>query len=399
MTAQDYFNQVYLDARGAEANHVQASIAAAQSAIETGWGKSIKGNSYFGIKAGPSWKGETVDFVTHEVINGKRKKIVDKFRAYDDRKDSVRDHLATIKAKWPDTYNAKTIAEAAKGLDNGVHGRYATDPDYSDKVLVTAKKRAGAARAAFEGMPEQSPGNAEKNPASKILPLYRPKQADDVTRVVLKKFSHLTPEKYRNDPVKVLIVRGYFINSMGRKGENDRAMYDDAVFVASPDGVQAFNGNSDPAVYKSRVATIKAPQAIRYRPGLHGISRGKGYPAFRQDEVCTVVRDGVGDDTGMFYVNLHRGGVNGTSSLGCLTIPPHQWDEFYKLVKGLLDRHKQKTFYVTLLEYGGDNPPVSLPKELSGKTAPAVVGVVSVSVGAIAARYWDQFTTWLGSLF
>lgn len=193
-----------------------------------------------------------------------------------------------------------------------------------------------------------------------ILPRAKPGQADSVTRQVLDKFSFLTPLDRRDDKVKVLVVRGYYLDSMGKKGANDRGMYDDAIFVSSPDGVTEWNGNSDPSVYRHRVASIASNQAIRYRPGLHGYSRKGGpYPAFRQDENCTVMRDGVGADYGMFAVNLHRGGSSGTSSLGCLTVPPQQWSSFYDHLKGTLKRSNQSTFYVTVLEYQGGFPPLA----------------------------------------
>ena len=82
MTPQTFYNGVYTDARDIGCNHVQAAICAAQSAIETGWGEKVKGNSYFGIKARRSWKGEKVDFPTHEWVNGKKVPITDTFRAY-----------------------------------------------------------------------------------------------------------------------------------------------------------------------------------------------------------------------------------------------------------------------------------------------------------------------------
>lgn len=372
MAAQDFYNQVYRDARSIGANHVQAAVAAAQSAIETGWGASVKGNAYFGIKAGPSWKGKTVTFTTHEVVNGRRVKIDAKFRAYDSFADSVRDHLETIKAKWPKAYAGKTIDAAAAGLMNGVHGAYATDPDYANKVIATAGKRAEAARKAYEGggtaksPATPAPAKAQPkpdNPKSALLPLFRPKQAGAVVRAWLDGSAGLTPAERRGDKVRVLMVRGYYLDSMGAKGKNDRAIYDDAVFVVSPEGVQPFNGNSDPAVFRKRVATLKAPQAVRYVPGKHGLSRKDGgYPAFRQDSDVTVVRDGAGDDRdsarNRFWINLHKGAIGGTSSLGCLTIPPHQWDEFRDLVYGLLKKHGQRTFYVTLLEYPRDIPAV-----------------------------------------
>ncbi|MEM8575514.1 MAG: peptidoglycan-binding domain-containing protein [Pseudomonadota bacterium] len=191
-----------------------------------------------------------------------------------------------------------------------------------------------------------------------ILPGSRPQQPDDVTRAVLNKFSVFTPARRRNDQVKVLVARGYYLDSMGRRGRNDRGIYDDAIFVASPDGVTEWNGNSDPSVYRYRVATIDAPQAIRYRPGWHGYGRPSGHNAFRQDSNCTVIRDKIGPDYGMFHVNLHKGSYSTTSSLGCLTVPPQQWGMFYRHLMGKLDKFDQPTFYATVLQYQGGHAPI-----------------------------------------
>lgn len=258
---------------------------------------------------------------------------------------------------------------------------------------------------------EKTPSKVtKKNPSSKILPLYRPKQSDDVTLAILKKFfPELSDAPVQK--VQVLFVRGYYLNSMGVKGENDRAIYDDAAFVVSPEGVQSFNANSDPSAFRKRIATLKSPQVVRYIPGKHGLSRSDGgYSAFRQNSDVTVVRDGVGDDTDSsnkrFWINLHRGGVNGTSSLGCLTIPPHQWDEFRDLVNGLLKKHGQKTFNVTLLEYSGDKPPVTVKPSVvetvvvEKENIPVKTGVIAISaVGALTVSWWDQISTWIGNIF
>ena len=272
--------------------------------------------------------------------------------------------------------------------------------------VLTKDARRGLTKGARKGLTKgtrrvssQDP-QTMANPKSEILPLFRPKQADEITVAVLTQYAHLMPADRRDDAIKVLVTRGYFLNSMGRKGHNDRAIYDDAVFVVSPTGVQPFNGNSDPSVFRKRVASIKAGQAIRYRPGLHGYNRKGGpYAAFRQDAACTVVRDGVGDDTGLFHVNLHRGGVHGTSSLGCLTIPPHQWDEFYGLLSGLLKKYGQRTFYVTLLEYAGDDPPVDFAEPKTAPDDPAKLSKATTGLlvggAVIVSAALENFSGWL----
>lgn len=193
------------------------------------------------------------------------------------------------------------------------------------------------------------------NPMSQLLPMHRPQQSTGVTRSTLNKFRDLLPEDGLDDAVAVVAVRGYYLNTMGKEGANDRGVYDDAVFVLEPESVHNFNANTDPARFSRGVARLKSRQAIRYRPGPHGFSRKDGpYPAFRQDSNCTVIRDETGEDTdtaaSRFWINLHRGGITTTSSLGCQTIPPHQWNEFKTLVDGLLKKHSQETFYYLLVD-------------------------------------------------
>lgn len=143
-------------------------------------------------------------------------------------------------------------------------------------------------------------------------------------------------------PVRVLAIRGYYRDTMGKKGRNDRGIYDDAFIVMSPTAYVTFNGNTDPSIYRKRVAVVKAPQLLWYKPGTHW---GKiPHKAFRQDAPVTVLRDGVGEDRGMFGINNHRGGLTGTSSLGCQTVYKPQWPAYRDLVNGELARYGQKRF-------------------------------------------------------
>lgn len=155
-------------------------------------------------------------------------------------------------------------------------------------------------------------------------------------------------------PVCVLAVRGYYLNSMGKKGENDRGIYDDAVFVDSPTLFVSCNWNTDPSSYRKGrgkgsqkgMASLKVG-VWDYQIGPH---KGKS-PACRQAQAVTVVRDGSPDyeDTGWFGINHHWGG-RGTSSLGCQTAPPNQWPSYINPLVAELKRYSQKVFKYVLID-------------------------------------------------
>jgi len=174
-----------------------------------------------------------------------------------------------------------------------------------------------------------------------------------MTTILPPALPRLSPSEVRShlvqlgvtDAVAVLALPGYYLTSMGHPAKNDRGLYDDALFVASPNGVVAFNGNTDPSIYRPGIATLN-PGVWRYKPGIHGLSRpaAQRYAAFVQAAPVTVSRDGAGEDTGWFGINIHRGSNTTTSSLGCQTVPPDQWGAFHALVNTELKRHGQKTF-------------------------------------------------------
>lgn len=150
----------------------------------------------------------------------------------------------------------------------------------------------------------------------------------------------------RVDPTRLCVVaiRGYYLDSMGEPGKNDRRIYDDAMFVVTPDGHHAFQANTDPNGYRKGSGTgsgkgmaMLATGIWRYGKGLH-----KGAQAFRQCEKFTVIRDGDPpySHTGFHAINLHSGKAASTSSLGCQTLPSGIWMVFKDLVYRLLDSYK-----------------------------------------------------------
>ena len=154
------------------------------------------------------------------------------------------------------------------------------------------------------------------------------------------------------DTVVLVGVRGYYKDTMGKPGVNDRGIYDDALFIVSPTHFSAWNANTDPSAHRQGIASL-VPGVHRYRRGNHGISRpGGGYPAFRPatpGEQLPVVRDGVTNPRPGIAINLHRGSRNSTSSEGCQTVPPQQWDAFYAALSGEMKRHGVTSFPYLLI--------------------------------------------------
>jgi len=113
---------------------VPTSVLLAQSALESGWGKHVKNNAYFGIK-GKSPTGNSTSFGTTEVINGKVIHIKDTFRAYADYAESADDYgrFLNENKRYKPAFNYTNepnqfITEIAKA-------GYATDPDYAPKLI------------------------------------------------------------------------------------------------------------------------------------------------------------------------------------------------------------------------------------------------------------------------
>jgi len=178
-----------------------------------------------------------------------------------------------------------------------------------------------------------------------MLPPSRPQQAKSKTQALLTKARV-------DDAVALVGIRGYYRDSMGEVGKNDRGIYDDAIFLISPNAYATFNANTDPSIRRKGIAVLK-PGVHRYRKGKHGLSKpGGGYPALRPatpGEQLPVTRDETGDSMGI-AINIHKGGYRTTSSEGCQTIYPSQWASFISLVYSEMDRAGQKTIPYLLVE-------------------------------------------------
>lgn len=191
------------------------------------------------------------------------------------------------------------------------------------------------------------------------------------------------------DPVALVGIRGYYLDSMGRPGVNDRGIYDDAIFLITPTKLFSFPANTDPSVFRPGIATMQ-PGVHRYRKGKH---KARYWALRLVGETVPVTRDGqTGTKTGV-ALNIHKGGFRTTGSEGCQTIYPQFWDEFIELVYDAMDGAGMKTIpYVLVNEVerrhapAPADPPETLPvKTRADRELPAASGPQTVPAPPLQA--------------
>lgn len=98
VSTQKFIQELYPEAAEIYNKYgVLPSVTIAQAILESGWGKSelsTKANNLFGIKADISWKGKKIKMNTSEYYN---QKIVDEFRVYNSKQESVKDYGEFLK--------------------------------------------------------------------------------------------------------------------------------------------------------------------------------------------------------------------------------------------------------------------------------------------------------------
>lgn len=120
-------------AKGIPNPDVIADIGAAQSSLETGYGKHVVGDNYFGIKSGGGVGRGSVSAGTTEVVNGKTVGMDQNFATFNGRKDAAVGYVDFLikNPRYKGMLQAKTKEEAITALGNS---GYATDPNYRTKV-------------------------------------------------------------------------------------------------------------------------------------------------------------------------------------------------------------------------------------------------------------------------
>ncbi len=143
----------------AEESGIPAHFMLAQAAHETGWGRApmkatdgSPAHNLFGIKAGSNWKGKVAEVTTTEYIDGKPRKMVARFRAYDSPEESFRDYARLLGGNRRYAAAVEAAQQASQATATGATGTagepalaqrfaqrlqaagYATDPEYANKL-------------------------------------------------------------------------------------------------------------------------------------------------------------------------------------------------------------------------------------------------------------------------
>ncbi len=127
--------------QAAKAIGINPLMMVAQAALETGWGQHViqaageHSFNLFNIKADASWAGPAIGKQTLEYKDGVAVQEAARFRQYGSFEDSFKDFIDFIQ-RHPRYQQALEQAEDDPSFIQALHtAGYATDPNYSDKVL------------------------------------------------------------------------------------------------------------------------------------------------------------------------------------------------------------------------------------------------------------------------
>jgi flagellum-specific peptidoglycan hydrolase FlgJ len=147
-----------------------ARLGAAQSSLETGYGKSHAGDAlnYFGIKADKKYianGGQYTEKMTTEHENGRDVQKVQRFRKYNSMEESAADYIKFLQQnpKYKEVLAAKTAEQAIEA--QGKTG-YATDPNYVPKIKSIDARRDPEAMKAAATQVEKTVETVKTDPAS-----------------------------------------------------------------------------------------------------------------------------------------------------------------------------------------------------------------------------------------
>lgn len=141
LSAREFVGRVWPHAvEASRSTGISPQFLVAHAALESGWGRNeirqsdgSASHNLFGIKAGKSWNGSSVEAATTEYVGGQAQSTVERFRSYGSYEEAFRDYANLLRnnPRYGSVIGSQDGAEFAKGLQRA---GYATDPAYADKL-------------------------------------------------------------------------------------------------------------------------------------------------------------------------------------------------------------------------------------------------------------------------
>lgn len=166
MTREEFLERAMVAARASSATSgLDPRITAAQAALESNFGRSrlsTEANNYFGIKARGGQP--SVEMRTTEVVNGKSVAVRAHFARFGSMEECfvARDRIILT---VPCYAEARACAADGEGFVRALARRWATDPQYADKLLRIVPMLTAAAEAhAAEEHKGSAPSGQNQSP-------------------------------------------------------------------------------------------------------------------------------------------------------------------------------------------------------------------------------------------
>jgi len=144
---------------GGRPNSRTVDVLAAQVSLETAHGGSMYNFNFGGIK-GSSPNGESANYMTREVENGRSVTLQQGFRAYRSLDDGARDYISVIRTRFPQAYQ-QALAGNVDGFAHALKQSH---------YYTAAEDQYAAGLRAAAGMPSGAPTSAGSPAAIQALP-------------------------------------------------------------------------------------------------------------------------------------------------------------------------------------------------------------------------------------
>ncbi|HEX2938461.1 MAG TPA: glucosaminidase domain-containing protein [Ruminiclostridium sp.] len=121
-----------------EISGIPASLAIAQAADSSRWGKRVHGNNLYHTRA-YGWNGRTLIVKSKGIDSGKKTAFRDLYRCYDNWSDSIDDYeeFLTKNPRYRNLFDAKNYRELCRNVQED---GYSNDQGYANRLIKIIEK-------------------------------------------------------------------------------------------------------------------------------------------------------------------------------------------------------------------------------------------------------------------